>query len=64
VSRPLDQVGCHREPLDAPENLPTEAPRQVAFGKLEDEVLGMLQRRLVLERDELAERMASCLQPE
>ncbi len=27
-----------RESLDAPEYLPTEAPRQVAFGQLEDEV--------------------------
>jgi hypothetical protein len=27
-----------REPLDAPENLPKEAARQVAFGKLQGEV--------------------------
>ena len=30
-----------RESLDAPENLPEEAPRQVALGKLQDEVPGM-----------------------
>ena len=29
-----------REPLDALENLPQEAPCQVAFGKLQDEVPG------------------------
>jgi len=27
-----------RESLDPPENLPTQAVRQVAFGRLEDEV--------------------------
>ena len=27
-----------REPLDAPENLPKQAPCQVAFGQLEDKV--------------------------
>ena len=30
-----------RESLDAPENLPKQALRQVAFGQLEDEVSGM-----------------------
>jgi len=30
-----------REPLDAPEDLPKEAPSQVAFGQLEDEVPGV-----------------------
>ncbi len=30
-----------RESLDAPEDLPTEAPRQVAFGQLQDVVPGM-----------------------
>jgi hypothetical protein len=30
-----------REPLDVLENLPKEAPRQVAFGELQDEVPGM-----------------------
>src|SRR5262249_25085813 len=30
-----------REPLDEPENLPQEAPCQVALGKLQDEVPGM-----------------------
>jgi hypothetical protein len=30
-----------REPLDALENLPKEAPRQVAFGELQGEVPGM-----------------------
>ena len=30
-----------REPLDALENLPKEAPRQVAFGELQGEVSGM-----------------------
>ena len=30
-----------RESLDAPENLPKERRRQVAFGKLQDEVPGM-----------------------
>jgi hypothetical protein len=30
-----------REPLDAVENLPKEAPRQVAFGELQGEVPGM-----------------------
>ena len=30
-----------RESLDAPENLPKEAPRQVAFGDLQGEVPGM-----------------------
>ena len=30
-----------REPLDAPENLPKEAARQVAVGKLQGEVPGM-----------------------
>jgi hypothetical protein len=30
-----------RESLDAPENLPKQAPCQVAFGQLQDEVPGM-----------------------
>ncbi len=30
-----------RESVDAPENLPKESPRQVAFGKREDEVSRM-----------------------
>jgi len=30
-----------REPLDALENLPKEAPRQVAFGELQGKVPGM-----------------------
>jgi len=30
-----------REPLDALENLPQEAPRQVTFGELQGEVPGM-----------------------
>jgi hypothetical protein len=30
-----------REPLDAPENLPKEASRQVSFGELHGEVPGM-----------------------
>jgi hypothetical protein len=30
-----------RESLDAPENLPKESPRQVAFRKPQDEVPGM-----------------------
>ena len=30
-----------REPLDAPDNLPKQAPRQVALGQLEDEVSRM-----------------------
>ncbi len=30
-----------RESLDAPEDLPKEAPRQMPFGKLQDEVPGM-----------------------
>jgi hypothetical protein len=31
-----------RESLDVPENLPKQAPRQVALGQLEDKVLRML----------------------
>src|ERR1700730_2181093 len=30
-----------RQPLDAPENLPKETPRQVAFGELQSEVPSM-----------------------
>jgi len=30
-----------REPLDAPEDLPKQAPGQVAFGQLQDEVPGI-----------------------
>jgi len=30
-----------REPLDAPENLPKDAARQAAFGRLKGEVPGM-----------------------
>ncbi len=41
LSRRLDHVGCPRESLDAPENLPKERRRQGALGQLEDEVAGM-----------------------
>ena len=33
--------GMPRESLDAPEDLPKEAPGQVTFGQLEDEVSGV-----------------------
>jgi hypothetical protein len=36
-----------RESLDAPEDLPKQALRQVALGKLEDEVPGMLNPELL-----------------
>ena len=38
-----------RESLDAPEDLPTQALRQVAFGQLEDTVPRMPARRLEMD---------------
>jgi hypothetical protein len=39
--QPSRSRGVPGESLDAPENLPKEGPRQVAFGHLQDEVPGM-----------------------
>jgi hypothetical protein len=38
MGSPPYHVGCRGSSLDVLENLPTEAPGQVAFGHLEDEV--------------------------
>ena len=39
--RALDQVGMPRQSLDAPEHLPEESRRQVAFGQLQNEGSGI-----------------------
>ena len=48
-----------RESLDAPEDLPKEAPRQMAFGKLEDKVPGMSDEAPALAEFRLSYRRAA-----
>jgi serine/threonine protein kinase len=70
----LDDFGiCHmegarrvpREPLDALDNLPKEAPRQVAFGQLQGEVPGISDEpRACLEEPLLEARQGPALDGE